>query len=241
MDMAIDRRAIVDRLLGGRTVVATSILAIGPWAADLPPSEYSPDKARQLLSEAGWVPGPDGIRTREGMRMHVDLVALAGDATREQTQQVIEEQLRLVGIEIGIKSAPAGTLAGWATGGAVAHGAFDIFELGDSQRIEPQAGLASEFGSSGIPSDQNPGGGNYTKLLDPEIDRVLNLAATTLDDSIRKTAYKTVAERVNAGKGTLVLYLRPTIDAFKKDVQGHAGPNVWDYFTWDMANWWLDR
>src|SRR5262249_53820830 len=78
IDMAIDRRAIVDRLLGGRTVVATSILAIGPWAADLPTSEYSPDKARQLLSGAGWAPGPDGIRVKEGMRMHLDLVALAG-------------------------------------------------------------------------------------------------------------------------------------------------------------------
>jgi peptide/nickel transport system substrate-binding protein len=239
IDLAVDRRTIVERLLGGRTIVATSILAIGPWAAELPPIEYSPDKARQILMEAGWIPGSDGIRVKDGVRAHLDCVALAGDQTREQTQQVLEEQLRAVGLELGIKSAPAGTLAGWATNGSVARGAFDIFELGDSQRIEPQAGLASEFGKTGIPSDQNPGGGNYTRLLDPEIDRALDIAAATLDDTARKAAYKMVAERVNAGKGTIVLYLRPTIDAFKTYVQGHAGPNVWDYFTWDMANWWL--
>jgi peptide/nickel transport system substrate-binding protein len=241
MDLAIDKKSMVDQLLGGRTVAAGSILAIGPWAADLPPTEYSPSKAGQMLTDAGWIPGPDGIRIKDGMRAHLDLVVLAGDQTRELTQQVVEQQLRAVGLEIGIKSAPAGTLAGWTTGGSVAHGAFDIFELGDSQRIEPQAGLASEFGQSGIPSDQNPGGGNYTRVLDPEIDRALDMAAATLDDAVRKSAYRLVAERVDASKGTLVLYLRPTIDAFKNYLQGHAGPNVWDYFTWDMASWWLDK
>jgi peptide/nickel transport system substrate-binding protein len=240
LELAIDKQAIVDRLLGSQTLVATSIVPIGPWATDLPPSEYNPDKARQLLANAGWQTGHDGIRSKDGVRAHLDYVVLAGDQTREQTQQVIEEQLRAVGIELAIRNAPAGTLSSWANNGAVARGSFDIFELGRGTGVDAQSTLVGEYSSAGIPSEQNQAGTNYTRVIDPEIDRALNASASTLDDAARVAAYRTVATRVDADKANIVLYLRPTIDVLKTYIHGHASPNVWDNFTWDIENWRLD-
>jgi peptide/nickel transport system substrate-binding protein len=241
IDLAIDKQTMVDSLLGGQTIVATSILPIGPWAADLAPSEYSPDKARQLLADAGWQPGSDGVRVKDSVRAHLDYVVLAGDQTRELTQQLVQEQLGAVGIELAIRNAPAGTLSSWANYGNVARGKFDIFELGRGTGIDAQDTLVGEYSSAGIPDEHNQAGTNYTRVSDPEIDQALSVAGATLDDSVRKAAYRSVASRVDADKANIVLYLRPTIDVLKSYIHGHASPNVWDYFTWDIGNWWLDK
>ena len=52
---AIDMNAIVDSLFEGKAEVAKSFTAPGDWLnADIPVYEYNPEKAKELLKEAGW-------------------------------------------------------------------------------------------------------------------------------------------------------------------------------------------
>jgi peptide/nickel transport system substrate-binding protein len=63
MNLAIDKQTIVDKIYFGPTAIAINDLDNTPWAnKNLKPYPYDPNKARQLLDEAGWKPGPDGIR-----------------------------------------------------------------------------------------------------------------------------------------------------------------------------------
>jgi peptide/nickel transport system substrate-binding protein len=242
IELAIDKKSIVDKLLFGRTTVATSVIPLGWYApTGLQPSEYNPDKAKQLLQDAGWTPGPDGVRTKDGVRATLEYSTTTGDRLREQTQQVIQEMLAEVGIQLDIKNSPSAVLlGGWVDNAPRARGNFDIAMWTTNAGLDPQAHLANYFHSNQLPTEQTRGGRNYHRVPDQEIDAALAEAGSTVDEPARKTAYQRVAERVNALKVHIVLYNRLEIDAFKSTVKGYTR-NTWDDMAWDTANWWLDR
>jgi ABC-type transport system substrate-binding protein len=91
------------------------------------PNAYDPAAARALLSAAGWEPGPDGIRQKDGKRLEVELRTVAGVMVRENAEVVIQQQLRAVGFDVEVHNAPANMLfAPFGAGGLLATGKFDL-------------------------------------------------------------------------------------------------------------------
>jgi peptide/nickel transport system substrate-binding protein len=241
IELAIDKKAIVDKLLFGKTTVASSVVPVGWYAPTLQPTPFDPNKAKQLLDEAGFVPGADGIRSKAGVRAHLEYGTTTGDRLREQTQQVIQEMLKNVGIELEIKNVPSPVLlGGWVDNAARAKGNFDMLMWTTNATLDPQGHLDSYFSSNQIPTDQTRSGRNYHRIQDPELDQAIVAGGATVDDAARKAAYKTAAERINADKGHIVLYNRLQLDALKKYLKGQQ-PTIWSDFTWDSENWWLDK
>ena len=239
IELAIDKKALVEKLLFGKTTVATSVIPLGWYAPQLAPSAFDPARAKKLLDEAGWVPGADGIRGKGGVRAQLEFGTTTGDRLREQTQQVIKEMLKDVGVELTIKNVPSPVLlGGWADNAPRAKGNFDILMWTTNADIDPQSHLANYFHGGQVPTEQIKGGRNYHRIVDPELDRALDQAAATTDEAKRTPLYKAIAERINAGRGHVVLYSRLDIDAYKKQVRGHA-VNVWQNLGWDAEGWWL--
>src|SRR6185436_17664864 len=61
-------------------------------------------KAKALLSEAGWQPGGDGIRTKGGQRLEIVLNAIEYGGGPDPTAQIIQASLQEVGIDVKIKA-----------------------------------------------------------------------------------------------------------------------------------------
>jgi peptide/nickel transport system substrate-binding protein len=241
IELAIDKKALVDKLLYGKTTVASSVIPLGWYAPSLPTSEYNPEKAKRLMQEAGWKPGPDGIQVKDGVRAHIEFGTTTGDRLREQTQQVIQELLRGIGIEVEIKNTPSPVLLGnWQDNAPRARGNFDMLMWTTNADLEPQRHLVSYFAGDQVPTEQSRSGRNYHRIVDAELDKAFELANSTSQEAARKAAYKTAAERINADKGHVVLFNRLEIDGFKKHLKGHV-VNIWDYMAWDTQNWWLDK
>jgi peptide/nickel transport system substrate-binding protein len=75
LSLAVDRRALVSRTLGGRGAPTDVPFAPGSWAHDgQEPSPLNLDLARQLLESAGWTPGPDGVLQRGNRELRFTLV-----------------------------------------------------------------------------------------------------------------------------------------------------------------------
>ncbi len=240
IELAIDKRAIVDELLFGRASVASSILPFGPYAAALPRTETDPPRARQLLEEAGWQVGSDGIRVKDGVRASLSYATTTGDRLREQTQALVQLQLRAVGIEVRSDNLPSAILfGGWQDGAARARGNYDIAMYTISMPLDPQAALHNLYHSSRVPSERVRNGSNVHRILDPELDAALLAASSTVDETQRAAAFRIVAERADAGKGHILLYTRLDLDAFRKSLKGHE-PNIWADFTWNTEDWWLE-
>src|SRR5207245_11593733 len=68
--------------------------------------EFSVDKANQLLDEAGWKRGPDGIRAKVGKKLKL-IFQTSINAPRQKTQAIIKQACQKAGIEMELKSVTA--------------------------------------------------------------------------------------------------------------------------------------
>ena len=244
LSLAIDRTPIIEELLAGRTEAATSPIGLG-WAApeglELPPTD--PEQAIQLLEDAGWTDEDgDGIREKDGTKLSLEITTPAGQAIREQTEQILQEQFAAIGVELTINNVPAATLFGsWDENGMLKRGDFDIVMDTWGADLDPAAFLSTLFKSDQIPSEENAGEGwNFFRLQDPELDAAIDAGSATLDQQARKDAYRDAAERIIDDLVYIPLYKRALINGFSSRVEGEEG-NPWDEFTWNAEEWSLSE
>lgn len=244
IQFAINKKLLVDSLLYGKTTVATTVIPQGWAKQDGTPSDFNPEKAKQLLDEAGWKPGADGIREKDGVKMELRYGTTTGNKLREKTQQLIQEQLKNVGIKITIENVPSDQLfASWSKNGARKRGTYDILMWTTEPGIDPDSHIYNYFHSSSIPTEANKGAGaNYSRWTNATKDKAIDDAAKTLDPAKRKAAYQVVADEMNKDLPQILLYNRLNIDAFKKTVQGHK-PNIWAnaWLMWNAEEWTLNK
>jgi peptide/nickel transport system substrate-binding protein len=102
---AVDITAIVREVLQGYGVVSNGQFPPGSWAFDpsVKPYPYDPNRAKALLAEAGWKPGPDGVLTKDGKRLSFSLRHDQADQTVKDTAIIIQEFLKKVGVEATIE------------------------------------------------------------------------------------------------------------------------------------------
>lgn len=67
------------------------------------PLPYDPAAARALLDAAGWKPGPDGIRMKNGQRLSFTLVTNNGDEIRRDIATLIQDDLKQIGVEVKVE------------------------------------------------------------------------------------------------------------------------------------------
>jgi peptide/nickel transport system substrate-binding protein len=98
---ALDRQQLADKVYFKQAVPATSILPATSWAlaTDVPKYSFDRKKATDLLDQAGWKPGPDGIRVKNGVRFSFEVITNTGNKTREGVVQVLAEQWKQIGVE----------------------------------------------------------------------------------------------------------------------------------------------
>ncbi|GAB3698394.1 TIGR04028 family ABC transporter substrate-binding protein [Corynebacterium nasicanis] len=99
---AIDRTEIMHTLFSDSYVPATSALAHTALGYREQEGAYVHDeaRARELLDDLGWAPGPDGIRARGGERLAFTINEAVPQPRSREIITKIQEQLRRVGVEI---------------------------------------------------------------------------------------------------------------------------------------------
>lgn len=234
---AIDRTPIVKTLLYGKTTVATSPIGLG-WASPsgLSFPSYNPAAARQLLDKAGWT--GTGIREKNGQKLSLEITTPTGSQLREQSQQVLQQQLKAVGIELNIRNVPAATLFGnWQENGKLKRGDYDIVMDTWGPDFDPGVWLATLFSSDQIPTAANNGEGwNFFRLRDTRLDRAIAAGSATLDIEARKRYYRQAVQRILGDLVYIPLYNRAKLDAFRSRVVGNK-VNSWEEFTWNAKDW----
>ena len=203
----IDREAIVRTLFQGRQPVAHSWVpprhpGANPNVKKYP---YDPARARQLLAEAGFVPGADGVlRDRNGKRVEMTFMTTAGNATREQTQQIVKEQLKAVGIEIRIDNRPASVFLG----PVILRRQWPHFaEYGTL--YTPEVMPFTDFHSSQIPSAANNWeGSNRRGWRNAENDRLSEQIGQELDTAKRIEMFRRQQDLFAEDLPALPLYFR---------------------------------
>ncbi|MDQ4070827.1 MAG: ABC transporter substrate-binding protein, partial [Actinomycetota bacterium] len=108
--MGIDRKKLVDGVLAGLATTDQTFVpptSLGRHADEVKGNPYDPARARQLLDQSGWRPGPDGIRVKDGRRLKLVLVSgfPSAEALRP-TPVFVQSELRNLGIDVEIQERP---------------------------------------------------------------------------------------------------------------------------------------
>lgn len=105
INIGIDREEMITNVLGGYGTPAYSVCDKMPWYNSEAQVSYDPDGAKQLLEDAGWVPGADGIREKDGVRAAFTVMYNPGDSVRQALAEVLANQCAELGIEVTTEGA----------------------------------------------------------------------------------------------------------------------------------------
>jgi len=197
---------------------------------------YDPKKAASLLEQAGWRLGPDGLRVKDGKRLSLTFVSTAGNITREQTQVILQERWRALGIEVVIKNGPAAMVfALAANGGPIYSGNYDVALSAWANPI-PDPNTINFNASDRIP----PLGNNLSFYRNAELTRLEDEAAGTFDERVRKRLYDRIQEIELDEVPYYVLRWSAITDMRSTALRGVRPPIVGSTF-WNVADWALAR
>ncbi|MFM7415970.1 MAG: ABC transporter substrate-binding protein [Alphaproteobacteria bacterium] len=179
VNLAVNREAMVRAVWFGTAVPANAYLnaavtGFDAEAAKLVP-QFSPDQARQVLDEAGWRMGGDGVRVKDGQRASFLVYGLQTQAG-QQYLQAVQADLRRIGIEMRIQLWDA--TVGW---GRLATQEFDAFIM-SYPYVTATDSFALYFDSRNRPTP------NRMNWSDPRTDAALDEAKTALDPAVRAAA-----------------------------------------------------
>jgi len=188
---ALDYEQILEQVYKGQAYPLASYVLPISWAYDdtLEPYAYDPETAAELLEDAGWLEGDDGIREKDGEPLRLTLLTNEDNAQRTLLGDTVQEQLLPLGIEIDFQPLGFGEMVNIFLGQT-----YDMVILG-WENLGPDPGN-SQFWSS--ESDVIGAGFNTTSYQNASVDDwlVQALEIPGCDTETRAQIYRSVQERI---------------------------------------------
>lgn len=221
--MGIDRKAISDDLFFGLVKpvygpLSQATPAYSPAVEKMYP--YDPKAAAALLDGAGWKPGPDGVRVKDGKRltaMYQPAAVLEPDTAVE-----IQAELKKIGFDIKIE--------------IITFAKREDLVMNNQDEIQPLRWISGDpscleviFHSRNIP---HPGYGkfNYAHLDDKELNSLLERAAGAPDPVARDALYADVQKRIMDSAVWVPIHDQVNTVAYRAEKTGYR----WARTRWNM-------
>jgi peptide/nickel transport system substrate-binding protein len=210
IEYGIDRDALISALYQGIGQKAigplTSVMLDDPSLRALYPHDVA--KAGQLLDQAGWTAGADGIRVKNGQRLEFTLNAIDYGGGPDQSNELIQGQLRQIGMDVKIK---AQARPPWYEDNY--HCATNGMEL--FLRSGELDVLYAAFGSANV-----GGNFNFACLKDPEIDSMLDQGRRETDAGKRQQLYLQMEQKLMDQAVMVPLVDQLSVFAIRPNVSG---------------------
>lgn len=232
--LALDRDSIVDVLYYGLPNQTETFMPRQSYYYhdSLPTHEFNLEKARQILDEAGWVAGGDGIRAKDGVRLSFNNSTTTGAHLREQAQQFVQQTFRDIGVEMNIENLPAAVMWGDFWG----QSQFDTAMVGITYLIAADPDVTNRFHSGAIAA-QGGRGSNTGQYANPEVDALLEEGAQTFDAETRREIYLRVQEIIRDDLPFLPLFAYTQVYGRKAGIEGFVPNTNTRSETWHAAGW----
>ena len=191
LNYAVDKKTLINSVLYGTQQVADTLFAPSvPYAnIGLTPRHYDPDKAKSLLESAGWtLPAGQQIREKAGQPLRLELAFIGTDALNKSMAEVIQANLRQVGVEVKLVGEEESSIDARQRDGRFdmifnnTWGApFDPHAFMSSMRVPSHADYQAQLG---LPDKAQ---------IDAEIGQIL----TGTDEAQRQALYRDVLTRLH--------------------------------------------
>ncbi len=230
----VDKRNIIEKVLFGLGIAIESPIFVKrpEHNGGLEPWPFSPDRARALLTEAGWADSDgDGILDKEidGKRvpLRFEIISNSGNAERRNIGLVVIDEFKRAGIDASFRGIDCSimldqvknfdydaVILGWTGGGATPPDSYQIWH--STQAVA--------------------GGSNFIGFKNDEADEILEKYRLEFDASQRKRLYDRFQEILYDEQPYTFLYTRESITTWDQRFQGVAW---YPGLGTDMNEWWV--
>jgi peptide/nickel transport system substrate-binding protein len=180
----VNRQEMLDSFFQGQGTIISGPFAPGSWAynLDIQPLPYDPQKAIELLNEAGFTQGSDGIMEKDGEKLSLTLKVPIENESEAVKRVVLafKNYLSKIGVDI---QAEFKEWLSWKEDVFLNHD-FDVIFA--SWVFDDSADITSLFHSSEI----GPWMNNFGAYSNPEVDSFIVESKLTLDHEKRRTIYR---------------------------------------------------
>jgi peptide/nickel transport system substrate-binding protein len=227
LNYGVNRKALVDGLLGGKGTEASTPMPDSMAEFVEPSAHYSYDltRALDLLAEAGWLPGADGMRAKAGVTAAFTLVYRGGDTLARDLAAAFATAAKGIGIQVSTEAADGAALT--------VREAKDAVLLGVGNPFDPDLSLYPLLHTGLSPS-------GYTN---PTVDAALETGRTSTDPAQRATAYRKLQRAYVSAPGMVELVapqhsyvIRENWNGYQPVIDGETADATWGAW-WNLAKW----
>jgi len=203
---ATNKKQLVSLILKGLGSPAYCPSAPLSWAYsdNVEKYPYNPEKARQLLKEAGWE------------KLEFICLVNQGNKEREKAATILQQQFKKVGIKMNIRVLEWSALLK-IINKPTAPKDFDAVIIGWSLGLDPDS-------YSIWHSSQYPKGFNFIRYINPQVDRLLEVGRTTMDKAQRKAIYAKLNRLISEDQPYVFLWYPRVVTGIRDRVGGLSRP-----------------
>jgi peptide/nickel transport system substrate-binding protein len=202
---------------------------------------YDVAKANQLLDDAGWKKGADGIRTKNGVPMRITL-STSVNSVREKEEQILKASFQQAGIQMEVTNADASVFFGPPDNPDAAPRFTKDMEMFTNSPTDPDAQqYLSGWTTAAIPQQANGWqGANYSRWSNADYDALYNQLTTELNPDKRAQIEVQLNDLVVSNYAAI-----PIVDRYASN--GHAAAlmntnyDPWDSALWNIAYWQIKK
>ena len=210
---AIDKQELMEGVLMGLAREATGPIRPGSWAYTnkVTRYDYSPEKAKALLAEAGWKDNGDGVlRDKDGKAFSFTIRTNQGNEERKKVAEILQQRLAAIGVKTEIQ------VIEWAS---------FIKEFIKKKRFEAVVlgwGIGTDPDQYGVwhSSQMGPDQLNQISYANPEVDRLLEEGRASCHQQERIKYYHRFQEVLAEDQPLVFLYFRDALPVVSSRVQG---------------------
>ncbi len=238
LSLLVDR-ASVEKYIYGRTGAATPNYINNParFRSTNTKYEFNVDKAIAILEAAGWKPGPDGTRTKDGKALKY-VFQSSINQPRQKTQQIVKQACKKAGIEIEIKAVVSSVFfsSDVANPDTYPHFYTDL-QMYTTGPTQPDPGLFLQcFLSTEVAQKSNKWQGrNIARWQNAEYDRVYAQGLVELDPIKRAGLMIQLNDLAVNNEVVIPVVTRPSVAALTKNLVAEL--SGFDSYIWALADW----
>ena len=201
------------------------------WAynPNVQPYPYNPGRARELLRKSGWVESIDSSFQKGGSPLKVMMMTVVGVSARLKAEQLMQQQLKLIGVDLEIHNYPANLV--FASNGMLMTGRYDLALV--TMDLDPDPDNSINFSPDQLP----PAGQNRSFFVDQQVGAWEKAGEQTYDLSVRKKYYWLIQQRIHDEVPIHGIVWRPTIEAVNaqlKNFKPGAASDFWNAYEWSI-------
>jgi peptide/nickel transport system substrate-binding protein len=238
-NVLLDRHAIAQQLYGAAGQ-ATSNFLDSPTRFQSSHTRWEVDlhKAAQLLEQAGWRPGNDGVRVKDGRRMKL-LYQTSANPVRQKTQAIVKKALEQAGVEVELRAVNPSVFFSSDPGNPATYAKFyadlQMFTVSPGS-TDPQAHMLQFVSWEIARKANNWAGQNVVRWVNGEYDQLWKQAAIELDPLKRALLFIRMNDLLIEDVVVIPLVWRNEVVAVSRTLQGFE-LTTWDSNLWDLAYW----